>query len=399
MWKKIFAMSFVLVMAFCMAACSVLPVEENGGILESIELENSTSQSGSKGMVKEKTPQEIRAAYIEDYKLRHVVSVLMQLPPIPTNAELERIEAEKRQQMPYTTAQQELIDYCRNQADIVVKEFLTDYSTEAYAGNETKRTLKKIYDGQTGREINGGAEALTIGYETGYWRVTDCSYYNTVFYTDGEVNSVRLLYRCNLYHYVLEAQENLAAQRDETELTTENSKVDEYGNAFLMVTMNDVCPKDVSDTIGKSQNFKEEVLLFTDYEAAIKSIENPQHTFAALYLTNKEMKGSVVNGYIGQPIVRIPNLVGKYIDVAHPEQIKELDELGITNYVVKWVENDGSHVPYSILTCSVDAGSLVDITDMSSESKIIITVAEKVVEPVDTSMAEENTATEESPAE
>lgn len=380
-FKKVMAAVLAVILTLALAGCSVLPVEEGRDSGSSVE--TNTSIDAETGMIiKEKTPEEERAAYIEDYKLRYVFGMLMHLEPIPTNAELERMEAEKRQQTPYTTADQELVNYCRSQADMAVKAFLSDYSTDAYTANEASRTLKKIYDGQTGREINGGSKAVTIGYETGYWRITDCEYYNTVFYTnEKDSNSVRVLYLCNLYHYVMETPDNLAASQNDTELTTENSKVDEYENAFLMVTLNDVCPKDVSDTLGTSQNILSTVLLFTDYETAIKSIENPNHTFSELYLSEDEKTGSVVNGYIGQPIVSMPELVGKYIDVSRPNNVKELDDLGITNYAVEWKENDGSYIPYSILDCNVAVGTLVDITDASRENKIIVTVAGKAVEP------------------
>lgn len=393
--KKVIATILSIISLFVLVGCSVLPVEE--GYESGSSMETDADIDAETGMIiREKTPEEERAAYIEDYKLRYVFGMLMHLEPIPTNAELERMEAEKRQQTPYTTADQELVNYCRSQADMAVKAFLSDYSTDAYAENEASRTLKKIYDGQTGREINGGSEAVTIGYETGYWRITDCEYYNTVFYTnEKDSNSVRVLYLCNLYHYVMETPDNLAASQNDTELTTENSKVDEYENAFLMVTLNDVCPKDVSDTLGTSQKILPTVLLFTDYETAVKSIENPNHTFSELYLSEDEKTGSVVNGYVGQPIVSMPELVGKYIDVSRPNNVKELDDLGITNYAVEWKENDGSYIPYSILDCNVTVGTLVDITDSSRENKIIVTVASKATDTTAQSESATSTSTPE----
>ena len=393
--KKVIATILSIISLFVLVGCSVLPVEE--GYESGSSMETDADIDAETGMIiREKTPEEERAAYIEDYKLRYVFGMLMHLEPIPTNAELERMEAEKRQQTPYTTADQELVNYCRSQADMAVKAFLSDYSTDAYAENEASRTLKKIYDGQTGREINGGSEAVTIGYETGYWRITDCEYYNTVFYTnEKDSNSVRVLYLCNLYHYVMETPDNLAASQNDTELTTENSKVDEYENAFLMVTLNDVCPKDVSDTLGTSQKILPTVLLFTDYETAVKSIENPNHTFSELYLSEDEKTGSVVNGYVGQPIVSMPELVGKYIDVSRPNNVKELDDLGITNYAVEWKENDGSYIPYSILDCNVTVGTLVDITDSSRENKIIVTVASKATDTTVQSESATSTSTPE----
>lgn len=393
--KKVIATILSIISLFVLVGCSVLPVEE--GYESGSSMETDADIDAETGMIiREKTPEEERAAYIEDYKLRYVFGMLMHLEPIPTNAELERMQAEKRQQTPYTTADQELVNYCRSQADMAVKAFLSDYSTDAYAENEASRTLKKIYDGQTGREINGGPEAVTIGYETGYWRITDCEYYNTVFYTnEKDSNSVRVLYLCNLYHYVMETPDNLAASQNDTELTTENSKVDEYENAFLMVTLNDVCPKDVSDTLGTSQKILPTVLLFTDYETAVKSIENPNHTFSELYLSEDEKTGSVVNGYVGQPIVSMPELVGKYIDVSRPNNVKELDDLGITNYAVEWKENDGSYIPYSILDCNVTVGTLVDITDSSRENKIIVTVASKATDTTAQSELATSTSTPE----
>ena len=57
-----------------------------------------------------------------------------------------------------------------------------------------------------------------------------------------------------------------------------------------------------------------------------------------------------------------------------------------------WQENDGSQVPYSILACSKEPGSAVDITDTSSDSKITVTVATKAP---DTSEADADTTTNE----
>lgn len=206
MHKKILAGLMAAVMACMMAGCTVLPVEESQTPVDSeVTASSETQEENENGIiVKEKTEEEIRAAYIENYKMRYVVGMLMHLPPIPTNAELERMEMEEKQQTPYATAEKELINYCRNQSDLAIKDFLSDYPTDDYSAGEESRTLKKIYDGQTGKEINGGTEAITIGYETGYWRITNCEYYNMAFYSnDKDKNSVRLLYLCNLYHYVM----------------------------------------------------------------------------------------------------------------------------------------------------------------------------------------------------
>lgn len=384
MCRKVLNVFLSLAVAALLVGCgsAVLPVEEQEEV--SPTPTPVATDSSMEIPVKKKTPEEIRAAYIADYKMRYVTSVLMQLPPIPTDAELERMKIEEWQQTPYQDPEDELINYCHSQSDMVMKQLLTDYPTDDYLGNEENRVLKKIYDGQTGREINGGPDAVTIGYETGYWRITNCEYYSMAFYANGEdSNSIRILYLCDLYHYVLNDQDNLAEQRDDTELTTENSTVKEFPNSFLMVTMNDVCPNDASDTFGQSQKFMPEVLLFTDFESAIKSIENPNHTFEDLYL-NKDFTGSIVNGYEGQPIVTMPDLVGKYIDVSRPENVRELDSLGITNYEVEWQENDGSMVPYSILSCNIEPGTLVDITDDSENAKIIVTVADRITDSATT---------------
>lgn len=378
MCRKVLSIFLSLAVAATMAGCgsAVLPVEEQEEPAPTAT-PVATDSAGMEIPVKEKTEEEIRAAYIADYKMRYVTSVLMQLPPIPTDAELERLKIEEWQQTPYQDPEDELINYCRSQSDMVVKEFLADYPTDDYTANEENRVLKKIYDGQTGREVNGGLDAVTIGYETGYWRITNCEYYSMAFYENGgDSNSIRILYLCDLYHYVLNDQDNLAEQRDDTELTTENSTVKEFPNSFLMVTMNDICPNDASDTFGQSQKFMPEVLLFTDFESAIKSVENPSHTFEDLYL-NDDFTGSIVNGYEGQPIVTMPDLVGKYIDVSRPDNVRELDDLGIANYEVQWKENDGSLVPYSILSCNIEPGTLIDITDDSEDSKIIVTVADR----------------------
>lgn len=179
MCRKVLSIFLSLAVAATMAGCgsAVLPVEEQEEPAPTAT-PVATDSAGMEIPVKEKTEEEIRAAYIADYKMRYVTSVLMQLPPIPTDAELERLKIEEWQQTPYQDPEDELINYCRSQSDMVVKEFLADYPTDDYTANEENRVLKKIYDGQTGREVNGGPDAVTIGYETGYWRITNCEYYS-----------------------------------------------------------------------------------------------------------------------------------------------------------------------------------------------------------------------------
>ena len=378
--RKFKAVLATILACLVLAGCSVLPEEDAPEKEPEKEAPTSTVMEVPE---REASEEDVRSAYISEFKLRYLFNMLIKLPPIPTNAELEQMRIEREQSMPYKEPAEELVRYCRNQADKAVQDFLADYSSEAYEDNEENRTLKKIYDGVTGREINGGLEAMTIGYETGYWRVTDCSYYNSAFFTNGDHNSIRLLYRCSMFHYVLNSKENLAQSTDTSELTTGNSTVNAYDNAFLVVTMTDITPNDVGDDLGRPVGFEEKVLLFTDYDAAIASFSTPQHTFKELYLP-KGSEGSIVNGYKGEPLVFMPDLSDKYIDVSRPENVRELDELGITNYTVKWVENDGSYIPYSILSCSVAPDTIVDITDMSRESNIIVEVADRAVAPAPT---------------
>lgn len=145
MHKKILAGLMAAVMACMMAGCTVLPVEESQTPVDSeVTASSETQEENENGIiVKEKTEEEIRAAYIENYKMRYVVGMLMHLPPIPTNAELERMEMEEKQQTPYATAEKELINYCRNQSDLAIKDFLSDYPTDDYFAGEESRTLKK----------------------------------------------------------------------------------------------------------------------------------------------------------------------------------------------------------------------------------------------------------------
>lgn len=334
-------------------------------------------------------PPEISAALKEresDAKMmKYLVDFLMHLEPILSEEEQAKLDAEQRQKMPYRASSPELVNYCTSHANVQMTEFLNDFTSEKYELRKQSRALKQIYDGETGAEINGGIEPKIIGFETGYWRITDCNYYNLAFFSNKDHNSVRVLYRCNLYHYLQKKTDDLTNAPQNTEvMTTENTDVQEYENAFLVVTINNVCPVNINDPFTVlPQEMRPEILMFKDYESAIKSFKEPKHTIKELYLT-KDYEGSVVNGYIGKPLVTMPDLVGQFVDVSQPDNVVVLDELGITNYKVVWEENDGSKVAYSILSTSKEAGSIVDITDSNASNCIEVVVAKKaaVVEPI-----------------
>lgn len=370
--KTVITSVLILSMAAIMftgCASSVLPVES--------QAESSSVAVDTNG--NELNGEQLYEAKIEESKMRQLTDYVMTLAPIPTNEEIAQRAAEHQQSQPYLEADADLINFCSSESGNAMADFMKDYPSDSYVSNESNRILKKIYDGQNDKEVNGGVDLQTIGFETGYWRVTDCSYYNLVFLNNAAHNSVRVLYRCKMFHYVLNEQENLADSMDKTELTADNSTVNEYDNAFLVVTLTDICPKDIQNASEGNSKISSEILMFTDYNSALTSFTAPKHTFKDLYLS-EDYKGSVVNGYVGEPLVVMPDLVGKYIDVSMPKKVKELDALGITNYSVEWAENDGSSVPYSILSTSVAAGSVVDITDTNEDSTITVTVADKVSE-------------------
>ena len=83
--KKVIATILSIISLFVLVGCSVLPVEE--GYESGSSMETDADIDAETGMIiREKTPEEERAAYIEDYKLRYVFGMLMHLEPIPTNA-------------------------------------------------------------------------------------------------------------------------------------------------------------------------------------------------------------------------------------------------------------------------------------------------------------------------
>lgn len=62
----------------------------------------------------------------------------------------------------------------------------------------------------------------------------------------------------------------------------------------------------------------------------------------------------------------MPDLIGHYIDISRPDQIAELDAVGI-RYRVVWEEAKDATTPsYSIISTSVKPGTVVDITDLSA---------------------------------
>lgn len=365
--KRIISLVAAVLAVAMLAACSVLPEESPSS-------EANDANDMNEGM----TAEQARESFIHDYTLRKLADTLFQLPPIPTNAELEQMEAERLRATPYQSAEQALIDFCKIQADDAIRAFFADYSNENYEANKETRTLTAIYDGRSGREMNGGTKPVTIGQGTGYWRVTDCQQYSTVFYSDGESNAPRVLYRCDMFYYTLN-DGNLAETTDTSVMTAENSTVKEYPDMFLVVSLKDVCPNDTLDPAVGQTKIMPEVLAFENYDDMMASFMNPMHSFSDLYIP-KGSTGNVVSGYASKPIVAMPELVGRYIDVSQPDKVPELEAIGVKNYVVNWLENDGSMVPYSIQSASLEAGTVIDITDMTVDSRITVDVAGKPVE-------------------
>lgn len=367
-WKKYMSVMLAIILVLNFTGCSILPKEQQ----PSITPEELAAE--------EKMAQEV---FIDHYKMASLVDFLMHLEPILSEEEKAKQDAEMRQKMPFRVATPDLINYCTSHANAQIQTFLKEFGSDKYEIGKETRNLKQIYDGATGVEVNGGVEPKIIGFETGYWRITNCNYYNQVFFTNQQNNSVRILYRCNMYHYLLKKADNLADTPDLATvgaMTTENTDVKEYENAFLVVTINNVCPMNVKDSLDVApQGLQPEILMFKDYESAMKSFSNPEHTFENLYMPD-DFKGTVVDGYAGKPLVIMPELVGQFVDVSTPDTISALEKLGIKNYRVKWEQNDGSKVAYSILSTSHTAGEIIDITDKSLESCIEVVVAEKTTE-------------------
>lgn len=380
--KQCVAFIFAAILAVSMVGCGILPQDP------------APAMTAEELAVQEQAAQQ---AFIDHYKMAYLADFIMHLEPILTEEEKAKQDAELRQKMPFRVATPDLVNYCTSHSNSQIQTFLSEFGSDKYETGKEGRALKQIYDGETGVEINGGVAPKIIGFETGYWRITNCNYYNQVFFTNQQDNSIRILYRCNMYHYRLKKSDNLAESQglgDAGIMTTDNTDVREYENAFLVVTINNVCPVNVKDPLDVvPQGLQPEILMFKDYESAMQSFSNPLHTIQNLYMPS-EFKGTVVDGYAGKPLVIMPELVGQFVDVSTPNVIAPLEELGIKNYKVKWEENDGSMVAYSILSTSRKAGEIVDITDKAFENCIEVVVADKAINENTTQEKAETNPTE-----
>lgn len=403
MKKSIYCLITASALLVTLCSCSVLPKPDDTSPTPSSTTEPAVSTSDANGATQSEVQEisagtsdlydKLKATYdaekatkllIKTVRLQTQVNTLMQMQPMMTAEEKAKAEIETAKQTPYTEVSADLTSYCHKQTEYAMQEFFNDYTGSAYEENEDNRLIYKIYSGENEMEINGGLTPKRIGTETGYWRITNCSYYNSVFFTNGKNNIIKSLFRCTAYHYTLnDTQDNLAQDNSNVELTTENSTVTEFDNVFLVVTQKDVRPADITADTSSETRIDDVCLMFSSYDSAMDSFTNPKHTFESLYV-GKEYSAAIMDGYQGKPVVAMPSLIGKYIDVSKPTHIKELDDLNITNYEVVWQENDGSQVPYSILACSKEPGSAVDITDTSADSKITVTVAAKVPDTSDT---------------
>lgn len=277
---------------------------------------------------------------------------------------------------PLTETNAEFAELVTEDAKDRMRALLADYPSEAYKDNMDTRSLKTILNGLSGETVNGGYITDKATERSGYWRITNCVYYNSFFFTDGQDNTTRILFKASMYHYALKENENLAEATDPSELTTENSEITEYENSFLVVAIDSVSLTNLNERTLSEDQVRENVLFFENYDAAISSFTEGDLK-AEEWKIPETYQMLLIDGYKGKPIVQMPELVGRYIDISTPENIKELDDLGVTNYEVKWVDNDGSLVAYSIVSCTKDPGALVDITDGSRESRITVEVAKK----------------------
>ena len=249
-----------------LCSCSVLPKPDNTSPTASSTTEPAASTNGTNGSTQAESQEisagtsdlydKLKATYdaekatkllIKTVRLQTQVDTLMQMQPMMTAEEKAKAEIETAKQTPYTEVSTDLTSYCRKQTEYAMQEFFKDYTGSSYEENEDNRLIYKIYSGENEMEINGGLTPQRIGTETGYWRITDCSYYNSVFFTNGKNNIIKSLFRCTAYHYTLnDTQDNLAQDDSSVELTTENSTVTEFDNVFLVVTQKDVRPADIT---------------------------------------------------------------------------------------------------------------------------------------------------------
>lgn len=375
--NKKFVLSCIAAGCVLLCGCNVLP-EEDAASSSSATSQSTVVSTTSDSNTTTTENTEFTKADAKKYVLNAEITALMKLPPMLSEEEKTKLDAEKALVTPYTEADEDLVDYCRIKTTEAVNEFLEDYPSEDYTNNKDNRVLSMLYDGQTTAEINGGLNTVKIGSTAGYWRFADCSYYNMIFFADeeNEKNIVKSLFRCNAYYYSLNDASNLVNGAIGEEVTTDNSTITEYKDVFIVVSQNDVTPQEVS----KDENggfINDKCLMFKSYDEAVNSFRSPAHTFEDLYI-GEEYSMTIMDGYKGRPIVTMPDLTGKYIDVSLPENVRELDELNITNYKVEWVDNDGSLVPYSIQSSSIAPGTSIDITDTSKDSQIVVTVASPV---------------------
>lgn len=384
--KKALVVVTGLMMAFALNACSAIPKDLNDSPKETTSEVSSettvaeTTSNENKGtdlynqIKNAKDSEKERELVIKKVRMQAQVDDLMKMPPMMSAEEKAQAEIEDEQKRPFTEASKDMIDYCKTQTNNALSQLIADYPSSAYTENAENRKLEKICSGDTSLELNGGVQPVQIGSDIGYWRFTNCTYYNTVFYTNGESNFVESLYRCTAYHYVMN-ESNLVGDAIPNELTTENSTVTELNDVFLVVNEKDVKPLDIKSS-DDSNEMSRVVLMFNSYEDVINSFSKPKHTFTEQFI-GEDFNGTIIDGYLGTPIVTMPELVGKFIDVAKPNNVKELDDLHVTNYKVEWVDNDGSQVPYSILSTNKETGTYIDITDKSDEATIVVQVASK----------------------
>lgn len=360
----LFATSVVLCLFF--VGCSVLPEEYPNG-------ENHGMQASSSSQEKHDSLQEMVDDAIvganEQEKLdelriaRYQVEVLTSRTP--SDYEVEMAKSQIAQQKPMMEMTADSISFCRQQAEVALSEFVNDFSGEEYIENRDNRTFTTLYSGDGTGIVNGGIVPQKNGENIEYWRIADCTYYNQFFFapkTVGADNMVKVVFRCNMYAYRL--KDGLTS--DVTELNNSNADIIEYKDSFIVVTFKNISELNLSFVNAKPVDLCEKILVYRDYDKAVEGFTMAPKGCEDLRVPLDCQERQLVDGFVGKPYVQMPDLVGHYIDISHPDRIEALDELGI-KYKVVWEESKDDTVPsYCILSTSVAAGTTVDITDQTA---------------------------------
>lgn len=365
--KKIFVAFFMLsLMMF--PGCSVLPEypAENGGqtevestVLSSAESHESLQDVVDNAIADSKNKEKENMARIARYQVEVLTS------RTPSDREVALAQEQIAKKKPLLTLSDDAISFCQREAEAAMSEFIADFSSSAYEDNETNRILKKMYSGDGSGILNGGIIPQQNGDNLEYWRIADCTYYNQFFFAPqsaGDDNMVKVVFRCNLYAYRLKE----GAEVNNSELNNTNADIIEYKDSFIVVTLKNISELALSYVNAAPIDIAEEIVVYPEYDKAIKGFDAPPKGCDTLKVPAKCYPPELVDGFIGKPYVQMPDLIGHYIDISHPDSIAELDEVGI-RYRVVWEDAEDATTPsYSIISTSVKAGTVVDITDLNA---------------------------------